>query len=175
LFDAGFGIGLNSFDRAFGLADAAIDAFVRVDDQHILALVETVHGADFNAVHVFAFDAIVVDDIGHLHTLNVTLAALLLSHGSRPRKKACRPLAAPLTAAAADVLVERRHSCRGAPPFRKTRNPDHPDAAIERDRDNVTASDHTARRVDPRAVDADISGFRERGSGAARTHQASMP
>jgi hypothetical protein len=41
-----------------------------MDDQHVLALVEAVHGADFDAVHVFAFNAIVVDDIGHLHTLN---------------------------------------------------------------------------------------------------------
>jgi hypothetical protein len=41
-----------------------------MDDQHVFALVETVHGADFDAVHVFAFDAIVVDDIGHLNTLN---------------------------------------------------------------------------------------------------------
>jgi hypothetical protein len=41
-----------------------------MDDQHILALVKAVHGADFDAVHVFAFDAIVVDDVGHLDTLN---------------------------------------------------------------------------------------------------------
>jgi len=59
-----------------------------VDDQHVLALVKTIDGADFNAVHVFAFDAIVVDDIGHLHTLDARFEALLLSHGSGARKKA---------------------------------------------------------------------------------------
>jgi hypothetical protein len=36
-----------------------------MDDQHVLALIEAIHGADLDAVHVFAFDAIIVDDIGH--------------------------------------------------------------------------------------------------------------
>jgi hypothetical protein len=36
-----------------------------VDHQHVFALVETVHGADFHAIHVFAFDAVLGDDIGH--------------------------------------------------------------------------------------------------------------
>src|SRR5580704_3776162 len=76
LLDAGLGIGLDRVDRAFRLANPAIDAFVGVDDQHIFALVEAIHGADFNAVHVFAFDAIVVDDVGHIHTLNRLFASL---------------------------------------------------------------------------------------------------
>src|SRR5579862_624187 len=76
LLDAGLGIGLDRVDRAFRLADPAIDAFIGVDDQHIFALVEAIHGADFNAVHVFAFDAIVVDDVGHIHTLNGLFASL---------------------------------------------------------------------------------------------------
>src|SRR5580704_13642300 len=76
LLDAGLGIGLDRVDRAFRLADPAIDALVGVDDQHIFALVEAIHGADFNAVHVFAFDAIVVDDIGHIHTLSGLFASL---------------------------------------------------------------------------------------------------
>ena len=91
LFQAGFGVGLDRFNRAFGLTHAAVDAFVRVDDQHIFALVKTIDGANLNAVHVFAFDAIVVDDIGHLHTLNGLFEALLLSHGSEARKKARLP------------------------------------------------------------------------------------
>jgi hypothetical protein len=53
-----------------------------MDDEHILALVEAIYWADFDAVHVFAFDAIIVDDIGHWLTLNGLLRALLLSHGS---------------------------------------------------------------------------------------------
>src|ERR1700720_2316729 len=76
LLDAGLGVGLDRVDRAFRLADPAIDAFIGVDDQHIFALVEAIHGADFDAVHVFAFDAIVVDDVGHIHTLNGLFARL---------------------------------------------------------------------------------------------------
>src|SRR5262249_10545818 len=86
-FDPRFGIGLDRFNRAFRLAYAAVDALVRVDDQHVLALVETIDGANLDAVHVFAFDAIVVDDVGHFRTLRRFFEALLLSHGSRPRKE----------------------------------------------------------------------------------------
>src|SRR5271169_1052867 len=76
LLDAGLGIGLDRVDRAFRFANPAIDAFIGVDDQHVFALVEAIHGADFNAVHVFAFDTIVVDDVGHIHTLNGLFASL---------------------------------------------------------------------------------------------------
>ena len=65
LFEAGFGVGFNRICRAFWLANAAINAFVGVDDQHVFTLVETVHWADFNAVHIFAFDAVFGDDVGH--------------------------------------------------------------------------------------------------------------
>jgi hypothetical protein len=37
-----------------------------MDHQHVLAFVETVHGANFHAIHVLAFDAIVGNDVGHL-------------------------------------------------------------------------------------------------------------
>jgi hypothetical protein len=86
-FDAGLGIRLDRFDGAFGLANPTVDAFIRVDDQHVLALVKAIHGADFDAIHVFAFDAIVVDDIGHFHTLDGLFVASLLSHASDARKK----------------------------------------------------------------------------------------
>ena len=56
---------LDGFSRAFWLADAAINAFVGVDDEHVLAFVETIHGADFHAIHIFALDAILADDVGH--------------------------------------------------------------------------------------------------------------
>ena len=59
------GVRLDRVDRAFRLAHPAIDAFVRVDDEHVLALVEAVHGADFDAVHVLALDAGFGDDVGH--------------------------------------------------------------------------------------------------------------
>jgi hypothetical protein len=55
---------VSGVDRAFWLADPAIDAFVRVDDEHVLALVEAVHGAHVDAVHGFAANATVVDDVG---------------------------------------------------------------------------------------------------------------
>jgi hypothetical protein len=66
LLDAWLSVGLNRLHGAFRLTDTAIDAFVGMDDQHIFALVEAIHGANFDAVHVFTFDTIVVDDIGHL-------------------------------------------------------------------------------------------------------------
>ena len=65
LFQAGFGIGLDGFRRAFRLADPAIDSFVGVDYQHVFALVEAVHRADLDAVHELALDAGFGDDIGH--------------------------------------------------------------------------------------------------------------
>jgi hypothetical protein len=36
-----------------------------MDDEHVLALVETVHGANFHAIRVFAFDAGIQNDVGH--------------------------------------------------------------------------------------------------------------
>ena len=64
------GVGLDRVDRALRLAHPAIDAFVRVDDEHVLALVEAVHGAHFDAVHGFAANATLVDDVGQLTVLS---------------------------------------------------------------------------------------------------------
>jgi hypothetical protein len=36
-----------------------------MDDQHVVALVETVHGANLNAIGIFAFDAGFSDDVSH--------------------------------------------------------------------------------------------------------------
>jgi hypothetical protein len=58
-------IGLDGLRRAFRFANAAVDAFVGMNDQHVLALIETIDGANFDAVHVLAFDAIFDDDVGH--------------------------------------------------------------------------------------------------------------
>jgi hypothetical protein len=55
----------NGFYRTLRLTHPAIDALVRVDHQHVFALVETVHGANLHAIHVFAADAGFCDDIGH--------------------------------------------------------------------------------------------------------------
>ena len=59
------GIGLDGLRRAFWLTHATVDAFVRMDDEHIFALVEAVHRTDLHAIHVFALNAIFDDDVGH--------------------------------------------------------------------------------------------------------------
>ena len=64
-FDSRLCIRLDRVDRAFGLAHPAIDAFVGVDDEHVLALIEAINRADFHAIHQLTFDAVLVDDVGH--------------------------------------------------------------------------------------------------------------
>jgi hypothetical protein len=51
-----------------------------VDDQHVLAFVEAVDGANLDAIHVFAADAGFGNDIGHVSASSVPVAARL-----RPR------------------------------------------------------------------------------------------
>src|SRR6187401_3472306 len=65
LLEAGLRVRLDRFDRTFRLAHAAIDAFVRMDHEHVLALVEAIHGAHGYAIHQLALDAAVIDDVGH--------------------------------------------------------------------------------------------------------------
>jgi hypothetical protein len=36
-----------------------------MDDEHVLALVEAIDGANLDAIHVFAADAVLGDDVGH--------------------------------------------------------------------------------------------------------------
>jgi hypothetical protein len=64
-FEAGFGVRLDRVSWAFRLANATINAFIGVDDQHVFTFVEAVHGADFNAIHIFALNAVFSDDVGH--------------------------------------------------------------------------------------------------------------
>src|SRR5712671_7221763 len=61
----GLGVGLDGLRRAFGLAHAAVDAFVRMNDEHIGAFIEAVDGTNLDAVHVLALDAVLDDYIGH--------------------------------------------------------------------------------------------------------------
>src|SRR3954451_1274116 len=58
----------NRLRRALRFTDAAVNALVRVDHQHVGANVEAVHRTDFNAVHVFALYAVFGDHIGHEET-----------------------------------------------------------------------------------------------------------
>src|SRR5690625_2079739 len=64
-FEIWLGIGEDCVGRTFRLADPAIDALVRMDDEHVLAFIEAVHRTDFDAIRVFAQDTVIRDDIGH--------------------------------------------------------------------------------------------------------------
>src|ERR1700751_4996043 len=157
LFQTWLGVRLDRVNRAFRLAYAAIDAFVRVDDQHVFALVKAIDRANLNAVHVFAFDAIVVDDIGHLHTLDARSEALLLSHvvrgtqeGAHSRRvSAANPSA---ISSLSQILVKPRGRSGGPAPLDKAHYLDHPHPTIEGDRDNIAGSHHAARRVNARPI-----------------------
>jgi len=55
-----------------------------VDDQHVLALVEAIHWAHLDAVHRFATNAVIVDDIGQLSVLSADRSGELI-RDVRPR------------------------------------------------------------------------------------------
>jgi hypothetical protein len=61
-------ISLDGIEGTFRLANATVDTFIRMDDEHILALVEAVHGAHCNAVHGFAANTPIVDDVSQFST-----------------------------------------------------------------------------------------------------------
>src|SRR6201987_6549061 len=63
------GVGFYGVHRPFRHANTAVDAFVRVDHEHVLALVEAIHGAYLDAVHGFTANAALVDDVGQLGIL----------------------------------------------------------------------------------------------------------
>ncbi len=66
-----FCVRFDGFRRAFRFTDPTVDAFVRVNDEHILAFIEAIDRANFNAVHIFAFDTVVGDEIGHVRRVSV--------------------------------------------------------------------------------------------------------
>ena len=53
-----FVLGKDRTHRALGFAQGAVDALVRVNDQHVGAFVETIHRAYFDTVGKFALDAV---------------------------------------------------------------------------------------------------------------------
>ena len=69
LFDAGLCVWLDGVHRAFRLAHTTVDALVGGNDEHVLALVEAVHGAHLQAARVLATNAVLVDDVGQLSLL----------------------------------------------------------------------------------------------------------
>src|ERR1700737_2621818 len=63
-----FGISHDGIDGTFRSANATVDAFVGMDDEHVLALVEAVHGAHGDAVQGFAANPAIVADVSQLTT-----------------------------------------------------------------------------------------------------------
>jgi hypothetical protein len=84
LFQTGFRIRLDGLSRAFRFAHAAIDALIRMDDKHVLALIEAVDGADLHAIHIFALDAIFSDDVGHIGVFQSDFLCGLVAEGQKP-------------------------------------------------------------------------------------------
>ena len=65
LVEAWLGVWLDRVSWAFRLTNAAVNAFIGMDNQHVFAFVKAIHGANFHAIHIFAFDAVFSDDVGH--------------------------------------------------------------------------------------------------------------
>jgi hypothetical protein len=65
LIETWLSVRLDGLGRTFRLADTAIDAFVGMNDQKILALIKAVDGADFNAIGILAANTIISHDIRH--------------------------------------------------------------------------------------------------------------
>lgn len=65
LVESWLGVWLDSISWALRLTNAAVNAFIRVDYQHVFAFVKAIHGANFHAIHIFAFNAVFSDDVGH--------------------------------------------------------------------------------------------------------------
>ena len=85
-FQSGLGVGLDGIGGTFRLAHTAVDAFVRMDDQHVVAFVETVHGADLDAIGIFAFDAGFSDDVSHPRLRNGSICAVCVAQELGSRK-----------------------------------------------------------------------------------------
>src|SRR6185436_11852819 len=56
---------INRFDRAFGYAGGAINAFVRVNDQLIVQFIKTSDRADFDAISKLAPQTFVGNNVSH--------------------------------------------------------------------------------------------------------------
>jgi hypothetical protein len=69
LFESRLRIRLDRINRAFRLANTTIDALIRMDDEHVLTLVEAVYRTHLDTVSVLAADTALVDDIGQLSLL----------------------------------------------------------------------------------------------------------
>src|SRR5438128_5351991 len=82
-------ISLDSINGALRFANATVDAFVRMDDEHVLALVEAVHGAHLDAVHGFAANTAIVDDVGQLGVFPADCRGQLIHHVRHRGARSC--------------------------------------------------------------------------------------
>jgi len=73
-FQARLSIRFNCLCGTLGFANTAVNAFIWVDDEHILAFVKAIDRADLNTVHIFALDAVIGHQIGHF-TLRFRLSS----------------------------------------------------------------------------------------------------
>jgi len=96
LFEPGLRVWFDCVNRAFRFANTAIDAFVRVDDEHVLTLIEAVDRTYLDTVHVLTFDAAFIDDVGQLSLLPAARPAkgnlrcrilTYIFHGQRPPER----------------------------------------------------------------------------------------
>jgi hypothetical protein len=69
-----FCVRLDSIDRAFRLANAAVDALFRMNDQHVFAFIEAVDRTDLDTIRIFALYAAFDDDVGHDVVASLLLA-----------------------------------------------------------------------------------------------------
>ena len=58
-------IRLDGLGRALRLAYTAVNAFVRVYDEHIIALIKAIDRTNLDAIQVLATDASFGNDVGH--------------------------------------------------------------------------------------------------------------
>src|ERR1700733_579556 len=111
--------GIDRIDRTDRQAQAAIDAFLRLDIHHPAALVDALDRADVLACAILHVDTGRSDHIGHGELRGVSARAIgaPASPGTRARPPPDRTIAAPLSAraGAASALARATGSRRPAP------------------------------------------------------------
>ena len=156
LLKARLSVRLNGVHGAFWLAHTAINAFIRVDDQHVLALIEAIHGADFHAIHIFAFDAVFSDDVGHDNPVFAISEGVLARLASL-----CTEIFAGFGGGwlPCYFFIQLSRGTRGPSPFSGSKNLDHTHAGIKCEGENVALFDDVARLGDSHAVQSYVSAF----------------
>src|SRR5262245_11115790 len=63
----------------FGFANPAIDALIRVYDEHVLAFIKAIDGTDLHTIGELTLDAVLVNDVGHARSGSGALGRLSAS------------------------------------------------------------------------------------------------